>query len=450
MDTLKARALGTIRLPPVGPSATLLNIMRRLNLPKQFALVLILLNSAGLSRGAIPESLQRSAVLESLDPIRPGVPGKTPFWNEHAQQFIWAPAFEFPSVAGAASYRFTVTSESGPVRSFETNKPWAPLTPIWMEIPAGYATVKVEALDRRGDLMSLAGTRPFYRGAVFAGPYGKPILAYSESARIALAGVMAEPFVRSWATDARPSETYKLYRYASKLIGAVMTASALYARQSPSPADAQSALESGRKAADFLLSISAPAGTPLEYFPPTYHGATPGERENDNWTMLISPAEAGQGYLNLFDATSDRKYLEAAQRIAGTYRKTQLRSGTWPLKVDNRTGKPIAENELIPSVVISFLDRLVEEYRQPVHRSTRDRAVRWMLKKPARTFDWSAQFDDARLRKPLPESLEARGLRIRSFSVPPRQHRRHSPCPRRGVAAVRRRPVCHVGAALQF
>jgi hypothetical protein len=347
-----------------------------------------------------PQSLQLMAAAEALQPIRPGVPGKAPFWNEQAKQFIWAPAFDFQPVARARSYRFTVTPAGDGTRSFEAKKPWAPLTPVWADVPVGTASLKVEALDRRGKVIGVAGAREFRRGAVFAGPYGQPVVSYEQSGRLALEGLMAEPFVQSWATTGRPAAEYGLYRYASKVLGALMTASALYAGQSPRPADADRALEIGRRVADFLLEISCPAGSPLEYFPPTYHAARPTERENDNWTMLISPAEAGEGYLNLHDATHDPKYLAAARRIADTYRKTQLPSGTWHLKVDNRTGKPIVENELIPAVVISFLDRLVEQYGAADYRPTLGRAVRWMMDNPVRTFDWSAQFDDGRQRKP--------------------------------------------------
>jgi maltose/maltodextrin transport system substrate-binding protein len=173
---------------------------------------------------------------------------------------------------------------------------------------------------------------------------------------------MDEPFVRSWKRTGRPDETYRLYRYASKMIGSLASGCAMYAAQTPRPSDAEEAIAIGRAAADFLIGISAPAGARLEFFPPTYHGAKPTERENDNWTMLMSPAEAAMGYLDLYDVTRDARYLDAATRIAATYGKFQRESGTWPLKVDNRTGEPLAAIELIPSVVVSFLNRLVTEY----------------------------------------------------------------------------------------
>jgi maltose/maltodextrin transport system substrate-binding protein len=172
----------------------------------------------------------------------------------------------------------------------------------------------------------------------------------------------------------------------------------MYAGQSPRPGDAAEAVQVARRAADFLIGMSGAAGTPLESMPPTYHGAKPTEREDDRWTMMMSPAEAGQGYLDLYDVTRNAKYLEAARRIAGTYGKLQNAAGTWALKVDNRTGEPLAPLELVPAVVISFLDRLVVQYGVDECRGTRDRAVRWMMEHPVRTFDWQAQFDDAKLR----------------------------------------------------
>jgi hypothetical protein len=73
-------------------------------------------------------------------------------------------------------------------------------------------------------------------------------------------------------------------------------------------------------------------------------------------------------------------------------------NGTWPLKVDNTDGNPVADVELIPSAVINFLDRLGEQYKLDAYTPARDRAVGWMMERPARTFDWKAQFDDAKVR----------------------------------------------------
>src|SRR5437764_9989228 len=89
-------------------------------------------------------SLHDHAVKESLIPIRPGIPGKALFWNAHSRRFIYAPAFEFPRVPGAAAYRFTATARDGG-HSFEAAEPWSPLSPIWAQLPVGKVSLKVEA-----------------------------------------------------------------------------------------------------------------------------------------------------------------------------------------------------------------------------------------------------------------------------------------------------------------
>jgi maltose/maltodextrin transport system substrate-binding protein len=337
---------------------------------------------------------------ETLTPIRPGVPGKSPFWNQNARQFMFAPAFDIrPVGADAKWYRLTATGSDGKARSFEAAEPWAPLTPIWADVPAGLVELKVEGLDGHGGrVVGAPHTITIRRASPFNGPYGKAVLPYDESARVALASVMHEPFVQSWRTTGKPDPDYALYRYAAKIIGSLTSGGAMFASQSPRPDDADDAIEIGRRAADYLISISAPAGSPLAYFPPTYHDAKPTERENDAWTMLMTPAEAAQGYLDLYDVTHDDAYRRAAVRIADTYRNTQSLRGTWPLKVDNTTGNPIANVELIPSVVINFLDRLDEQYKIDAYRTTRDRSVAWVMENPAATFDWKAQFDDAKVR----------------------------------------------------
>jgi hypothetical protein len=318
-------------------------------------------------------------------------------WNEHAKQFMFAPAFDFKPVEGAKEYRITIEFGEGQNLKFVAKSPSASLSPVWDDVPVGNVTVKVESLDPP----QVVGTRSFYRAAPFKMKRGTPVIAYDESARVALASVVNEPFVQSWRTSGKPDASYDLYRYASKIIGGgVISGCSLYVQLKPRPKDADVAIEIARRAADYLSSISAPADSPLAFMPPTYHDAKPTERENDQWTMMMTPAEAGEAYLDLCDASSDHKYLDAAQRIAASYAKLQLPSGTWYLKVDNTTGKPVAPNLLIPTSVIRFLDRLSREFLVKDYDTTLQRAVGWTMENPAKTFDWSAQFDDAKVREP--------------------------------------------------
>ena len=98
---------------------------------------------------AFTKSLNSQAEKEYLQPVRPGYEGRNPFWNKFSKKFMYAPAFDFAEVEGAAKYRFTASQE-GFESSFEDKSPQAPLSPIWTDIPVGDTHLKVVALDGKG------------------------------------------------------------------------------------------------------------------------------------------------------------------------------------------------------------------------------------------------------------------------------------------------------------
>ena len=90
----------------------------------------------------------QQSIDESLIPIRPGIPGESPFWNKYAIRFINVPSFDFKPIEGAARYRFTATSQSDSMDYvFTAEQPWSLLLPIWKELPTGMVNLTVEGID---------------------------------------------------------------------------------------------------------------------------------------------------------------------------------------------------------------------------------------------------------------------------------------------------------------
>ncbi len=333
------------------------------------------------------------ALQVSLQPVRPGEPGKRPFWNSRAVKFIHAPAFDFKPVQQAALYRFTATSVvDGADYVFTAQQPWAALTEIWQRLPTGYVQLKVEALDRQGQVKELCGAKEFYKDAAFAGPYQSAALDYRASALAAWSHLFRQKHVQTWAQTGAPDPAYPLYCYPAKVIGAVVSSMARYARLAP--ADSTQAIAIAKNAADYLIRISRPAGSPLAYFPPTYYGEQLTAGAYSGQIMIPYAAEAAMYYLDLFDAINDTSYLQAALRIAGTLKKTQLGSGTWHLKVHAESGQPIQQNLSIPITIIEFFDRLNRQYHIETYQAAGDHAIKWVLAHPAVTFNWEGQFED--------------------------------------------------------
>jgi len=342
--------------------------------------------------------LHKQAVAESIVPIRPGVPGKSPFWNVNAREFIYAPAFEMNTVPGAASYRFTASASDG-AHTFEAEVPWAPLSPIWAELPVGKVVLQVQGLDKKGGkVVGDSGSRTFYRSAVFNGPYHQPVVPYRESARLALRSLLLQPATQAWLRDGKPDPGYTLNCYPAKVMGATVLGMTLYSKLATNKDEAANALVVARRAADFLIGLSEPAGQALEFFPPTYwDGVKPGRHPVFiDRTMMHYPADAALAYLDLYDRTRDDRYFQAALRIAQTYRKTQLPSGVWPLVVNVKTGKAIGPNLMIPTLPIMLMDRLADHYKITEFKPVVERAWKWILDNPVQRFNWDAQFEDAR------------------------------------------------------
>ena len=112
--------------------------------------------------------------------------------------------------------------------------------------------------------------------------------------------------------------------------------------------------------------------------------------------MLVYPADAGSSFLRLHKATGETKYLAAAKRIADTYLRLQGEDGTWYLKMNAVTGKPLAPNRLLPTGVIDFLEDLHRITGKEEYRAAADRAFASIEKGPMVDWNWEGQFEDGK------------------------------------------------------
>ncbi len=378
---------------------------------KSHLISLCLLALSGLLAPLLPEeipafdreALHGQALEESLLPVRPGVPGKTAFWNGNASQFIYAPAFDFSPVAGAAAYRFSaVSAADSRTYTFQAADPWATLAPVWKELPVGYVDLEVTGLDKAGKAVGTAGKRRFYRSAVFAGPYREnPQYNYRESAQRALGYLFHHRYLQNWITAGAPDTAYFLYCYPSKMEAAIIQGMLLYSRLAPE--DSAAAMKVAINAGKYLISRSLPAGSPLEFFPPTYDPAFLSQelarKTNDasllyrEQVMLSYPPQAALAYLDLYGVTADSCFLKAAVRIADTFARIQQPDGNWPLKMNLVTGEAVGSNCVRVGKIIELFSRLKHDFGLDRYESC-SRAAWPNYLRPFESFNFEAQFED--------------------------------------------------------
>jgi len=399
------------------------------------------INAAHLNETRAPGSSKFHAQeLEATrQPIRPGVPGKAPFWNGFTKRFMYAPAFDFAKVGGAVKYKFTATDENGKTHTFTADAPWAPLSPVWNDIAVGAVSLKVEGVDSAGKTVGLAGEREFYRSAIFNGPYRTPESAsvkpadggrpdprlgpgpgagrklsagetpappYTEAGLAGLRGLLKSTRFQHWLKEGRPYPGDARGCYPSKEMGASVRGMVLLSKLTKDKKESEEALKIARIIADYIIdNLTVPAGNKMEYMPYVYWldpNATvnlPGAAKNRTGeTMLSEPPKAIRGYLDLYEACGDKKYLDAAVRAMRTFVKIRRKDGTWPVMVTRDDGKEIESKALVPTWIMFTFNELAKKHGQTEFAKYAADCEKWIMENPAKTFAWDAQFEDIKIR----------------------------------------------------
>ena len=349
------------------------------------------------------ELARQEANDESLSPRPGGVAGRG-FWNLHSSQFLYPPTFLFPRVPKGRAYLFSAEDTNGRIHSFRATTPIASLAPIWSEMPEGFVHLKVESLDKQGRILHTVGSRVFYKCAPFPGRTAYPPKAssYRVSASAAFRFAYRDPMVQHWLIHGRPDPEYPHNVYPSKMIESIIRAMVGYAKIEPE--HAENAILLARRAADYLISISFTGDHPLAGLPPTYSfdglnakavdAVAPAAKGCVDTMMMIYPVSAGIGYLDLYCATEEAKYLDAALQIAAYYKANVLPTGSWYLLYDCTTGKPLSENLCIDFQFVHFFHRLYELTKDEDFHSLEMGHYEYITRECLSSYHWEGQFED--------------------------------------------------------
>lgn len=335
-------------------------------------------------------------VRADLKPVRPGNPEMgAPFWNRNAAKFIYPPAFDFRQHWMAKEYRFTVWGADGKPREFRAAKPWAPLTPVWDDLPVGRTVVLCEGVSADNVVPVVSTPRVFWKDAVFTGKYPPKARSYREAARMAYEFLFRfEPFATFMKTG-RPDPGFDKNGYPSKTHAA--TIRAMLAAAEVLPEHREEALKLARLAGDFLLAGSLGPDSPLPGWPLTYLTAD-GQKcqhpESKGRIMLLYPAEVGIAYVDLFKATGETKWKDGALQIARTYLKVRRSDGSWPLVVDEKTGVALTENPLVPIQPMELFRRIGTDLNWWEFRNAAGECQAWIEREIVAGWDWEGQFED--------------------------------------------------------
>jgi len=321
-------------------------------------------------------------------------------WTIKSRRFLFAPYLAFETIPGAQSYRSDIIDDLHNITNVVAHEPVADLATVWNVLPVGYVSVICRGYDAQGRSVGVAGKRKFWKKAAFDPVRSeRRAMSYALAETRILEGYLKLPQTMHLnRTGELDLESYPLNGYPSKMLSSEIVALCDFAATGKMDApDNDRLVDLARKAADYLIAYSVPAGQPLEYLPRTYHengseyGRFKGEQDRIH---LVYPSKAGYALVRLYRMTKDPGYLEAAERIARTYLRLQEQDGTWPMLLNARTGERYNENRLVPVEAMLFMESLFDVTGKAEYRASSDRAFGFLEKGPLRNWNWEGQFED--------------------------------------------------------
>ncbi len=154
-------------------------------------------------------------------------------------------------------------------------------------------------------------------------------------------------------------------------------------------------LDRARDLADWNLAHSTPKDAAYANLPYSAycHGKPGGSADKDS-TEPDKAAWIGSAYIALYEATSEKKYLDGARAIAETLVKRQNQDGSWPFRVIWKDGKVYQEFGGAPVFFVRFFEDILRHEKKPSYQEARDKALKLMIERNVEKDLWGTYHED--------------------------------------------------------
>ncbi len=343
---------------------------------------------------------------------------------EVARRFVHPPRVEWRTLDTAVRYRLHLVQDGKIIGTTEAESSPCIADGGWKGAHVGKASIVIEGFDAAGKRIALSRLFPFVVAPDFdplvaaspARPFRAAALAafealdqYPVPLDTALPSDGPQARIRPiiLASSVRPDSMAELSYPALHDWLYIDMAAALLRLPDLDASLRQRVREFARSAGEHLLLCRLPAeeniyaglvrGVADWHGGPAFAVNDQDDVTREKYSRLVEPAKCGyaaEALLKLYEMLGDRRYLDAATEMGEVFAHTQEADGSWPARVDGRTGEILAGYTTSVAAVISFLERLDRHRPEPRWTTLRDKALVWMETYPLRSFGWVLGFDD--------------------------------------------------------
>lgn len=318
-------------------------------------------------------------------------------WNAYSKQFIDAPDFRLLPRSGITEYRAEVRQgdKSWTVRS---KTPSLSLARIWGKLETKKFSLTLDWIGANGKTV-YTETSERFKVPDFDG-FKEPAVDWAAAADRNIAYLInasdhgpaayREPGVPVWIWTATPVHTMS---YPCITVNYVIWASLACHENKRSQSD--EALRLARVSADWILAHRQPDSGALPLFPYStvskgkYDGGVDADSVN-----LLRASWLGISFVDLYQATQNEPYLAYARHIADTTVKFQNSDGSFPYRVNPKTGAVVEQYNCSAMEFVELTEKL-EPFGFDARRAmAAHRAVEWMLAYVGTTNNWKAAYED--------------------------------------------------------
>ena len=154
------------------------------------------------------------------------------------------------------------------------------------------------------------------------------------------------------------------------------------------------ALEMAQKVGDWHLANCSPADWAFPSMSPGWlKWESDGSYAASRWE-LDKTAYIGLGFLKLYAASGQEKYLRGAKNIAAMLRPRQKEDGSFPFRVDAKTGEILEDYACSQLWHVWFFEHLAHVTGNQEDLKRSEKTLQWMLDGPVKNNEWTGLYGD--------------------------------------------------------